>query len=218
MSANVYSTRRGTAAGSTAAITEETIASVLTSAQILLPTPTFRERRHRGLACLGIAVRRALDVVPAMAARPHPGAALRRSRLQMEDAAHDLAVLQHVVVVLAPTRGVAALEDQRLGHQSSRLSSRWKSAAGAADDAYLMDCTTDTASLPRRTRTRARRPLGRSSWVSHTQPTSRERAHLNARHRINPSVMRRPHDQPPPHVFASATLPNTPTSNLPSLR
>ena len=33
----------------------------------------------------------------------------------MEDAAHDLAVFEHVVVVVAPTRWVAALEDER-GH------------------------------------------------------------------------------------------------------
>jgi len=34
----------------------------------------------------------------------------------MEDAADDLAVLQHVLVFVAPTRGVAALEDQRRRH------------------------------------------------------------------------------------------------------
>src|SRR5262245_47400479 len=33
----------------------------------------------------------------------------------MEDAANDLAVFEHVVIVLTPTRGIAALEDQR-GH------------------------------------------------------------------------------------------------------
>src|SRR5262245_38046119 len=60
-----------------------------------------------------------LDVA-AVAARPRPEAALRRSRLQMEDAAHDLAVFEHVIVVVAPTRGVAALEDQ-LSHGLQRL-------------------------------------------------------------------------------------------------
>src|SRR5262249_25188138 len=77
----------------------------------------LRERRHRSLARRLVAVRGALDV-PAVAARPHPGAALRRSRLQMEDATHDLAVFEHVVVVVAPTRWVAALEDERLGRHS----------------------------------------------------------------------------------------------------
>src|SRR5262245_48657269 len=77
---------------------------------VLFPSPALGERSHRSLARRLIAVRGALDV-PTVAARPHPWAALRRSRLQMEDAADDLAVFEHVVVVLAPTRGVAALEE-----------------------------------------------------------------------------------------------------------
>src|SRR5262245_9732567 len=63
-----------------------------------------------------IAVRGALDL-PAVAARPHSGTAFRRSRLQMEDAANDLAVFEHVVIVLTPPRWVAALEDQRRLHR-----------------------------------------------------------------------------------------------------
>src|SRR5262245_9745876 len=51
--------------------------------------PALGERRHRTLACRLIAVSGALDV-PTVPARPHPRAALRRSRLQMEDAANDL--------------------------------------------------------------------------------------------------------------------------------
>src|SRR5262249_22795536 len=80
------------------------------------PSPALGERRHRCLACR-LTVRGALDV-PTVAARPHPGAALRRSRLQMEDAANDLAVFEHVVIVVAPTRWIAALEDQ-LSHGSA---------------------------------------------------------------------------------------------------
>jgi hypothetical protein len=36
---------------------------------------------------------------------------------QMEDPAHDLAVFEHVVVVVAPTRWIATLEDQRRHHR-----------------------------------------------------------------------------------------------------
>src|SRR5262245_54341659 len=93
-----------------------------------LPASSLRTQ-PRSLACRLIAVRGALDV-PAVAAGPHPGATLRRSRLQMEDAAHHLAVFEHVVVVVAPTRGIAALEDQRgrhAGSSSCNTSSKWPS-------------------------------------------------------------------------------------------
>jgi hypothetical protein len=53
--------------------------------------------------------------VPAVTARPHPGATLRRGCGHLEDAPDHYAVLQHVIVVVTPTRGVAALEDER-GH------------------------------------------------------------------------------------------------------
>ena len=43
------------------------------------------------------------------------------SRVQMEDAPNDLAVLQHVIVVVAPTRWRTALEDQP-GHRHVFLS------------------------------------------------------------------------------------------------
>jgi hypothetical protein len=42
----------------------------------------------------------------------------------MEDAAHDLAVLQHVVVVVTPTRGIAAPEDQ-LSHDSANRARKY---------------------------------------------------------------------------------------------
>jgi hypothetical protein len=80
--------------------------------EILTSAPALSERCHRSLAGRLIAVRGALDV-PTVPARPHPRTSLRRSSLQMEDAANDLAVFEHVVVVVAPTRWVAALEDQR---------------------------------------------------------------------------------------------------------
>src|SRR5262245_33185245 len=84
----------------------------------LFSPPALGERDHRGLARQLVAVCRALDVTP-VAARPHPGAALRCCRLQMEDAADDLAVFEHVVVVVAPLAGWArsrsTLENQR-GH------------------------------------------------------------------------------------------------------
>jgi hypothetical protein len=43
--------------------------------------PTLCERRHRGFACRLVAMCCALDVA-VVAARPHPGAALRRAALQ----------------------------------------------------------------------------------------------------------------------------------------
>jgi hypothetical protein len=56
---------------------------------------------------------RALDVMAAVPARPHPGTALRCDSAQQEDATYDDAVLQHVVVVLIVSdwRG---LEDERV--------------------------------------------------------------------------------------------------------
>src|SRR5262245_65574474 len=65
-----------------------------------LPAPALCERRHRLLARGRIAVRRALDLA-VVAARPHPGAILRRSRRQ-EDAADDDAILQDIIVIIAP--------------------------------------------------------------------------------------------------------------------
>jgi hypothetical protein len=58
------------------------------------------ERCHRRLARRLIAVRGAADVA-VVAARPHPLSTLRRCG-RHEDAADNGAVLQHVVVVLAP--------------------------------------------------------------------------------------------------------------------
>ena len=45
--------------------------------------PALGERRHRSLACRLIAVRGALDAVGTVAARPHPGTALRPGRTSM---------------------------------------------------------------------------------------------------------------------------------------
>jgi len=78
----------------------------------LASAPALGERRHGSLARLSVAVRSALDAVGTVAARPHPRAALRRSRFQMEDAADNDAVLQHIVVVLGAAES-AVLEDQR---------------------------------------------------------------------------------------------------------
>src|SRR5262245_35201068 len=89
----------------------------------LLPPPALRERRHCLLAGGCIAVGRALNVVAAVPARPHPGAALGRSGWHPKDAADDLAVFEHIVVIGAPTRWVAALEDQR-GHVPAMIESQ----------------------------------------------------------------------------------------------
>jgi hypothetical protein len=70
-----------------------------------------------------VAVRRALYGVGTVAARPHPWAPLRRGCGHPEDAPNNNAVLQHVVIVLTPTRGVAALKDQRTQIDAARLPS-----------------------------------------------------------------------------------------------
>src|SRR5262245_38335975 len=82
-----------------------------TGALALLP-PTLGERRHRGLARRLIPLCGAADVA-VMAGCPHPLAVLRADCIEQENAADDDAVLKHVVVIVAPTRGRSALEDQR---------------------------------------------------------------------------------------------------------
>src|SRR5262245_3847524 len=62
--------------------------------------PALSERRHPRFAGRLIAVCRAFDVA-VVAARPHPGAIPRRSRRQ-EDAADDDAILQDIIVIIAP--------------------------------------------------------------------------------------------------------------------
>jgi hypothetical protein len=61
-------------------------------------------------------MRRAFDIA-VVPARPHPGAALRPDCIEAEDAPHDDAVLQNVVIVVAPFAGWArngcVLENQR---------------------------------------------------------------------------------------------------------
>jgi hypothetical protein len=72
-----------------------------------LPPPAFCERRHRGLARLSIAVRRASILVVAEDQRPHPRASYGR-RVGLEDAADSGAIGKHVVIVLIPLARRAA--------------------------------------------------------------------------------------------------------------
>src|SRR5262245_61181774 len=83
------------------------------SAAGLLLTPALGERCHRSPACLSIAVRSALDV-PAVPARPHPGAALRRDR-HLENPPTTTPFSNTVVVILVVANR-RALEDQRFSH------------------------------------------------------------------------------------------------------
>src|SRR5262249_42462157 len=73
--------------------------------------------RHRRLARLGIAVRRAAYGV-AVATRPHPGPTDRSDRVEEENATDDGAVLHHVIVVLVPAER-RGFEDQPRRHRSA---------------------------------------------------------------------------------------------------
>src|SRR5262249_43342559 len=88
---------------------------VCASMHTSLPPPALRERRHRRLAVRGVAVgRRAVLVVPEGQC-PHPRRADRR-RIGLEDAADNLAIGEHVVIIVTPlagrTRGRCAFEDE----------------------------------------------------------------------------------------------------------
>jgi hypothetical protein len=58
-----------------------------------------------------------VQVVQSDLARPHPGATLRPNSIKEENAADHDAILQYVVIVIAPLTGLArsrgAFEDQR---------------------------------------------------------------------------------------------------------
>jgi hypothetical protein len=79
----------------------------------LLASPALGERCHRSLARRFM---RRATYLAVVAARPHPGAALRPDCIEEEHAADDDAVLQHIVIVIAPlsrrTRRRAAPEDK----------------------------------------------------------------------------------------------------------
>jgi hypothetical protein len=67
----------------------------------VLTSPAFGECRHRGLARLGIAVRRGTIFVVSESQRPHPGRAYGRC-IGFEDAADYYTISQHVEIVLVP--------------------------------------------------------------------------------------------------------------------
>jgi hypothetical protein len=64
-------------------------------------TSALRERRHRGLARLGVAVRRRAILVMTEGERPHPRLAYRR-RVHLQDPADDNAVGEYVEVIVVP--------------------------------------------------------------------------------------------------------------------
>jgi hypothetical protein len=85
------------------------------ASHVLVPAPG--ERRHCSLARRLLSMPGAANIT-VMAARPHPRA-FRWGDWHRDDATDSHAVLQHVVIVVAPlarwTRDLRALEDQR-GH------------------------------------------------------------------------------------------------------
>jgi hypothetical protein len=82
---------------------------------LVLPPPTLRERRHRGLARRLIAVRRRAVLVMSEGQSPHPRRADGR-RIGLEDAPYHNALREHVVVFVVPLAGGlagrCAFEDQ----------------------------------------------------------------------------------------------------------
>src|SRR5262249_538670 len=99
--------------------------------RLSLPPPALRERRHRGLACGLIAVRRLPFSVVPVGERPQPRRSLRSSNGLHDAADHD-AVGDHIVIILAPFTGCTArrrtLEDQR-GHGRSHRRALGRSRA-----------------------------------------------------------------------------------------
>src|SRR5215813_2556515 len=89
----------------------------------LFPPPALRERRHRGLARCGVAMGRLAILVMPEGQCPHPRHSDGRG-VNLEDAADNAAVRQHVVILIVPlarrTRGPCALQDQ-VGHRPSPL-------------------------------------------------------------------------------------------------
>src|SRR5262245_15720138 len=112
--------------------------------------PTFRERRYRRLAGLCIAVRRAADMT-VVAARPHPGVVFWRDR-HLENATDDLAVFEHVEVVLVPADR-RAFEDQLGRHRAASISAtislRWASKARRLDSKARSVSSAQSVGCPR---------------------------------------------------------------------
>ena len=69
--------------------------------RLLLPSPAFRERRHRVLAGSGIAVGRSAVAMVTVGQCPKPPRSYRRGNRTHNSANND-AVGEHVIVVLAP--------------------------------------------------------------------------------------------------------------------
>src|SRR5262252_773058 len=73
----------------------------------LLPPPALRERSHRGLACRLVAMRWPTVFVMAEGQCPHPRRTNRRG-VDLKDAADNITVGQHIVIVITPLTGRSA--------------------------------------------------------------------------------------------------------------
>jgi hypothetical protein len=113
-------------------------ADTLLAAKVRFVNPTEATASLKTLCCPQ-PLRRLLSYLAVVPARPHPGAAPRPDCIEAEDSPHDDAVLQHVVIVVAPLAGWArngcVLENQR-GHGS----------ATKPDDQRKDDCGRQNAS------------------------------------------------------------------------
>jgi len=76
------------------------------SSGLAISQPTLRERRHRRLAGLRVAVRRRTGLVIAEPERPHPRRAYGR-RMHLENTADDDAFGEHAEVIVVPFAGGA---------------------------------------------------------------------------------------------------------------
>src|SRR5262245_36797657 len=90
----------------------------------------------------------------------------------MENAPNDLAVFEHVVVVVAPSRWIAALEDQRRRHRSLPQSSSASRRTANAGLTPKSRCATARVSSRKRGLPTIEAPLRRPRFASDSIPVS----------------------------------------------
>src|SRR5262249_16323746 len=97
-------TQEGSATGPEAWERKSTAEAVLRCPRrraVLLPPPTLRKGRHRGLARFGIAVGRCAILVMPKGERPKPRRVKRRG-CRLHDPADDDAIGKHIEIILFP--------------------------------------------------------------------------------------------------------------------
>jgi len=141
--------------------------------RLLLPSPAFRERRHRVLAGSGIAVGRSAVAMVTVGQCPKPPRSYRRGN-RTHNSANDDAVGEHVIVVLAPLArwpacGCSFENKASRGAHLSRLSSG-SNPAGSRGGLSGLETLQEGHGMPAPPHPQAFSPSqGRSSCTSQTQ-------------------------------------------------